>query len=230
MAKHLNAFGLQVADQVIGAPIGTVEREIRFAAIEFCDYTFTWRLDLDAVDLVADQADYEFVLPDDSRIVTVLYVGQDGLKVLPTTMITMDSQLDGWRRSTSVASRAAYYYLPDRTKVRLTLTPEASSTGALSLMVALKPTQEARVLPDILFDDNLEAMRHGALGRLMAMPRFEWSNPQLAAYHKGEFERLKKKEKAERYNDYTRTSSLTIRPPNYGGRTRRGYPYDDEDC
>lgn len=218
----LNVIALDALKDVPGAPMPLVEREVRFTAIDFCDYTLTWRMDLSNANIVSGTSDYTMVPPADGRIATVLYASADGLRILPTTERRLDDTEDGWRLSTTKASQAQWYYLPDRTTIRIALTPSESITSGLGITVALKPTQDAKTLPDQLYEDNLEAIRAGTLARLFSAPGKEWSNPQAGVYYRNEYERAKRKEKAERLNDYTRMSSLSIVPGgNYGGSRRR---------
>lgn len=215
----LNRFALDVLHDVSGAPGPLVEREVRFAAIEFCDYTLAWRSSLADIAIVADTNEYAFVVPSESRVSSVFYAGHDDIRVLPTTERTLDDTQENWRSADATAEISSWYYLPDRETVRLALTPEA--VGVLELKVSLKPTQDAKNLPDFLYNDHLEAIRAGTLARLLAQPGKDYSNPQLGGYFKMEFEKLKRKERAERWNDYTRQSTLYVGPVAYvprGGR------------
>ncbi len=205
----LNRVALDVIIDVAGAPMPLVEREVRYASIDFCDFTMAWRVPLDEVPIVGGTSEYEFTLPDDSVIATVFYLGQDGVRLLPTTERVLDDDQGAWRASDSTATAAQWFYLPDRTKVRLALTPSAA--GLMGLTVALKPGQTAKTLPDFIFEHHVEALRAGALARLLAQPRKDWSDPQLA-YYLAVFDKAKRKEKAERWNDYTRGSTLRIVP------------------
>lgn len=213
----LNRFGLDIAMDIVGAPMPLIEREVRFTAVEFCDYTLTWRVSLDDIDVVGGTGEYELTVPANSRVVTIVYAGHDGAKLMPTTEVALDDDHDGWR--TSKSSKAAWYYLPDRTRIRIVLTPDAA--GTLEAAVALAPTQDAKVLPDMLYNEHLESIRKGTLARMLAVPGKAWSNPAMAAYYLNAFDRAKRKEKAERLNDYTRRSTLSITPVNYTGRRSR---------
>ncbi len=209
----LNRFALDVLHDVTGAPVALVERDIRFTAIEYCDYTLAWRVSLADVAIVADTDEYTFAPPANSRVATVFYAAQDGIKIVPTTERVLDDTQASWRTQTS--QQAAWYYLPDRETIRLALTPELADT--LTLRVALKPTQDTKTLPDFLFNDHLEAIRAGTLARMLLQPGKDWSDPQLGTHYRALYEAAKRKERAERWNDYTRESTLSIRPINYYG-------------
>lgn len=220
MTTPINKVALDVLQDVTGAPVHQVERDIRFAAIDFCDYTLAWRVPLADIPVVADTNEYAMTLPTESRIATVFYMGQDGIRLLPTSERALDDGQECWRSEEVTADKASWYFLPDRAgTVKLALTP--SIAGTLSLTVALKPTQACKTLPDFLYEDHLEALRSGCLSRMLAQPGKEWTNPQLAAYYSALFLDAKRKEKAERWNDYTRQSSLSVLPINYYGSRRR---------
>lgn len=231
MAKFLNAFGLQMTEDCLGAPITLIERNVRLAIIELCEFSMAWRVVLDDMDIVAGTNEYALTVPANTRVVSVAYAGDDNLRILPTTMMTLDSMPEPWRQTATNnrASQASWYYLPDRSTIRLVLTPFEAKTAGLSVIVSLKPTQDAKSVEDFLYEDHLEDIRHGALSKILRIPKKEWTDAREAEVNRLLFEKDKRRVKAERYNDFTRKSTLSVLPTNYTG-TRRGYPYDDEDC
>jgi hypothetical protein len=127
----------------------------------------------------------------------------------------LDDTEAGWR--TSESDVASYYYMPDKKTIRLALTPTTTESKTLKVVACFKPTVDATVLANNLYDDHLEAISHGALARLYDMDGESWANPAGAAKKRVLFELAKKKEKAERLNDYTRESTLRIRGVDYYG-------------
>ncbi|MGH1372983.1 MAG: hypothetical protein ACRBBW_13165 [Cellvibrionaceae bacterium] len=214
MSTPLKKFRSEVLTDVSGVPGSLIDRHILRAAIEFCDYTLTWR---EKFIQTTDEGVMQCLLtPDEgSRVVTVLYVGDDGVKVAPATESRLDDTMTGWRDADNDSASAQYYFLEDRETLSLVLTPDAERS--VEVVACLKPTQDATELHDDLYEDHIEALGYGAKARLFAMPAKPWSNPELAMYFKKQFEDAKDKEKAERLNDYTRESSLIVRPHNYYG-------------
>jgi hypothetical protein len=224
----ISEFRPEVLPDAPGVPPPLVDRAIRHAAIELCDNAFVWRVKLDPKDIVAGTGEYTIDASPCGRVVTVMYAGHDGVRMLPTTERQLDDSEDGWRISTSRAAVSSWYYLPDRNTIRLALAPDVSKAQALNLSVSLKPTQDSTDLPDVLYDDYLETVGHGARARVLAMSGVGWANPQLAGYHKAEFDRLIRKHRAERLNDFTRQSSLSFKPHAYACSWKRGRR--DMDC
>lgn len=203
MPVPLSQFRREVAVEAHTAPTPLIDHEIRNTIIDWCDYTRTWRLDVtaDAVRLELDGTEYEYVLPAETRVVTLNYVPPGG----------------GTSIDPAWGCVATWLYVDDATKVRVSLLPETARTEGLIFRMAFKPTRDAQSIHKKIYEDNLEAIGHGAKARLLAMPNKAWSDPRAAAFHLAEFERAKKKEKAEVLNGYTRHSTLRITPRNYYG-------------
>ena len=213
--KPISDFHRQVRPLVRGCPTPVIDEAIRHSAIEFCDYTHTWRIELPAVRIIDGKTDYVVDTPKCGRLSHVLYVSHNGTRVLPTTERQADDTVDGWR--TSEADVASYYYLPDRKTIRLLLTPTTTDAKALKVVATFKPTVDATELDDDLYHDHLEALSHGALMRLFGMDGQAWANPAGEQKRMFMFKQAKDLEKSLRLNDYTRQSTLTIRPVNYYG-------------
>lgn len=215
MQVPLSDFRSEVLTEISDCPVALVDRATRRAAIDFCEYTLTWRRELDPHYTWQGGHTLDLDLEPQSRIAAVLYVQNDGIKVVPATESKVDSTIEGWRNPDHQSSVAQYFFLPTRETLRLVLTPESSK--AVSIIAALKPIQGATKLPGSLYEDHVEAIGYGAKSKLLSMRGRPWSDPKFASYNKTEFERAKKREKAERLNDYTRQSSLCPRPVNYYG-------------
>jgi hypothetical protein len=213
--KALADFHLEIRPEVPGAPIALVNRALVNTAIEFCDYTLTWRDEIDTQGIRADQNTYDLDAPSCARVAAVLYAGHNDVRVMPGNERNLDDNVDGWRQSTNTSDAADYYYLPDRKTIRLALTPGTTLAGGLDIFCAFKPTVTAEYLPDVLYNDHLEAIGRGAKARLLIMAGMPWANPQLGLAYGQLFEEAKVKERAERFNDYTRESTFSANPPNY---------------
>lgn len=215
--KYLKDFHLEIRPETPGAPFALVNRAIINAAIEFCDRTLTWRKCVDAQGVRAGQSTYDLDVPSTARVAHVMYVGHDGVRVGPINEhnLDTDSDLEGWRDTDNQSDTAEGFYLPDRKTIRLVLTPATTVAGGLEVFCALKPRVDVTQLPDVLYDDHLEAIGNGAKARLLSMSKVPWADMTMAGVYSDLFDQAKRKERAERLNDYTRESDLTIRPPNY---------------
>lgn len=213
--KPIASFRRKVRSLVKNCPTPIIDDAIRDSIIEFCDYTYTWREELCAGRVRDGVTDYDIDAPSNGRLVHVLYVSHSDVRVLPTTERTLDTEEDGWR--TSEAKVASYYYMPDKETIRISLTPTTTATKALSIIASFKPTIDTKTFADNIYHDHLEAVSHGALMRLQGMEGESWANPAASENRRLLFRKAKRKEKAERLNDYTRESTLTVRPINYYG-------------
>lgn len=64
-----------------------------------------------------------------------------------------------------------------------------TKNGDLVVSVSLRPTMTAAGADDSIYNDHWLTIRHGVLGRLMVMPKKDWSNGPLSAAHGLAFER-----------------------------------------
>ncbi len=213
--KSIADFMRKVRPLVKNCPTAIIRDAVRDSAIEFCDFTYTWRVELDAERVRDGVSDYDIDAPSSGRLVHVLYVSHSDIRVLPTTERTLDTEEDGWR--TSESDIASYYYMPDKKTIRIALTPTTTAAKALYIIATFKPTIDSSELANNLYDDHLEAISHGALMRLQGMDGESWANPAASENRKLLFKKAKQKEKAERLNDYNRESTLTVRPIDYYG-------------
>lgn len=63
-----------------------------------------------------------------------------------------------------------------------------TKNGDLVIPVSLRPTMTATGADDSIYNDHLATIRHGVLGRLMVMPKKDWSNGPLGGAHGLAFE------------------------------------------
>lgn len=73
----------------------------------------------------------------------------------------------------------------DPSVAKLTPTPPAAVN--LRLIRAVAPGPESTTVDDVLWLRHSEALKHGALARLMAAPSQSWANPALASWHAEQF-------------------------------------------
>lgn len=212
--KPIANFRRNVTIMARSCPTAIVDEAIRQSAIEFCDFTYTWRIELDLKRIRAGTSDYDIDAPKCGRLAYVFYASHNNAEITKAAERTLDDTVEGWR--TSESDVASYFYMPDKETIRLALTPAKTASKTLKIVAAFKPTVDATVLANNLYDDHLESISHGALARLYDMDGEPWANPNGAEKKRILFKRAKQKEKAERLNDYTRESTLTVRGTNYG--------------
>lgn len=195
----------EVHPHVKGCPVDVVENEIRKTAIDFCERSTIWRHTMDPITIEIGKSEYELCdIPDGSRLVTPIYVEDEGNPLVSTTPENLDivwprfggkwpiDRLDtipavAWRDFEEQDSH--FYYMKDKTDLlRIMGIPTAQKLGGLTVTAALKPLPDSTGMPDFIYFDWFQIIAAGALGRLMAMPEEQWTNDSKAVYNLSKYE------------------------------------------
>lgn len=140
--------------QGISAPEFVVEGKIQDAAIQFCEETGIWVVDLPAIDTVADEDTYD-ITSADGVINSVLSVKDE----------------NGYALEFTVAEDFS----------TITLDSIPSSVFEITVKVVLIPEIDAGDIPDFIYLRHREALIAGARYKLFEMPNRAWSNDNEAA-------------------------------------------------
>jgi len=181
MATNLSDFVNGVMQHVSGCPKNLVIEEVRNAAIRLCEDSTIWRDDIPAGDITADVDDYTITPPAGTRVMTLISLLYDDLTMYPKTEEELDHLDDGWR--TGRPGDPNYFVLLAPDRVKFNRIPEKTISNGLVAKVVLKPTNTATTVADILFYDWFEAIKHGALERLLRIPKKPWSDIKLSMFH-----------------------------------------------
>jgi len=151
-------------------------REVRNAAIDFCNRTRCWKFEQDTI-TTSTETEYDMEPPSGSVVSEVIRVkyAANVLEGKPYEVL-----LDYATNSTM------YYGVLNPRVLKLAGTPVADKT--LDVMVALKPSISSRRIEDYIYEEYSEVFRHGALARLFAMAGKPWTNTTLSGYHSSEYE------------------------------------------
>lgn len=188
MTTLWTAFLPQVAPKTYAAPEIMQIEEIRNAAIEFCEKSLSWQVTQDPYPLMPGINGVNPAQPfnNDSgaivhKILAANLQGNGSARVFPQTPEWCDEQYPGWNFGAQLGKPSnVTQTTPD------TWTPVPAQAGGpwfLIMRVAYKPTRASTGGPDYLFNDYYEVIASGAIARLCAMPKQEWSNPQLVMAH-----------------------------------------------
>jgi len=178
----LDVFLPELNPHVMGCPEPVVRNALRTAATEFCRRTLCWQARLPAVEVSAASFPYAIPVGAHALLARVLSVRLGLLKLGPTNYEALD-QLHDW--DTQLGSASHYLVEPDDTLVVFPLPAVASD---LRVTVAYGVARDATVLEDFLYDQHRDALVHGALRLLTAMPDRSWSRPSDVLYHTAKFE------------------------------------------
>lgn len=172
-----------------GCPTAMVDLHLREVAREFCSSTNVWAASLTPIDTVAGQATYALATPANSQLcrVTSLTLANDLLWKLEGRDVHSSSAL----RPQYQSDEPPFVLNGDLTAITLDTAPTAATVGGLRLEVTLKPTQTATSLPDLLLAQYAEAIRYGALARLMSMGKKPWTDRPLAAEYQQQWDTKK---------------------------------------
>lgn len=173
----LSAFYPFIKPYCIGAPQPLIDQALRDVADDFCRRSRAVREQLDPIPHSAGEALFELDPPSGSvavaEVMEVIHI--DG---------TRTSVLEAGRperRDPDAVGEATDFWQPSTSTLRIHPTPKAA--GSLSVSVALKPAQNASVLPDVLLSDWRTVLAAGVLARVYAVPGQPYSAPgSVAAY------------------------------------------------
>ena len=224
----IREFRYEVAPDTPQCPGAMIDKAILNAAIEFCVYTLTWTKHLYPAKVREDVAEYQLMVPGCALIDSVKFAQHNDIEIRPTTEQWLNSNAESWRPAT--ANQVTHFYLSERDMIRLYPIPTETAAKALDVVVVLKPERGAQELEDKLYNDHLEAIGHGALHRLKAMPGKPWTDVKTVKYHAEMFDKMKRDEKQARINDYTRGSKAAFMPVNYCGYGRRRTGWSENDA
>lgn len=179
-SKPLADIRPYVLPDVISCPMPVVDQAIVSAAIEFCERTYVWRHTPATVAAVEATTSYAFVTPTGAKVERVQAAWLDGEPLKVRNATDMLGVAD-WLTETGTPE---YLVVLDDSNWRL----YPLGAGDVDMMVTLKPTRGATDIDADVFEAHVESIAAGALYRLQAKPGKPWSNPDLAAWNKSQFE------------------------------------------
>lgn len=167
-----------VLPEAIGIPIPTAERALLRAAQEFCEKTGVWWADLDTVRTRNGGGDIS--PPRDAIVVKIVGAALNGRDIgleVPNASTTAD-------RAGTTHGKTRFQTLDMTT---FTIMPEPADDLPVIITAWLKPTDDADGIPDHVGDQWSEAIAAGALARILAMSKTDWTNVGRAADKDKEF-------------------------------------------
>lgn len=181
----LSKFLQFVLPSVQGCPVSMVESAILSACGEFCEKTCIWQQESRITDVYKDTARYAFAPAPGAQVCTALSVRMYGKK-LPDTDINTLTMLDpNWALKTGLTPQK--YFFDTSYSITLIPMPEEDLMESLKVTVILKPTQTAKMLPSVLYNDWAEVIAAGALRRLLSMRGKVWANEAMVPFYEREY-------------------------------------------
>jgi hypothetical protein len=212
MTTPIDVFLPHVLPSVIGCPDFTARSAILEAAIKFCTDSHAWTETLDLLYLSNGTHSYELDLPKDTRAAMVKNVWAANGELTSKTMDEIVARIPNWQ---TARGTPLYFNQLNWEELRVYPIPNSPESTALTVRAALAPKRTATTFPDSFADRNFQAIVSGALGHLMMLPGQAWSNPALAAYHKGEFDAAVGAAKVEMFHERV-AGSTRVAPRRFG--------------
>ena len=181
MSVKWNAFFSRVMPEVKGCPAPIAVQAIRDAAREWCERTWVWQ-EVVPYETVEDSREVLISVPSDSRLVSVLYLIDEGQKKSP----------DGY----TIRANSNPVETED----------EQTETAEMEARVVLKPSEAATECSDFLYNGYAEEIGWGAKARLLYNPSKPWGNMDMAGLNFQMFRKAIAQEKIKLSRGYTNKS------------------------
>lgn len=168
-------------------PSNLVDQKLRDAAIQLCSEGRVHRNDLDLMDVVAGQADYDLDTddPNNVEVFELREVWLDGRHLTPKTPGQLHYLYgQSWH---TLSGNPSYYLCREPKVVTLVRIPDTNVAGGLRVEVVFAPTLEAKGVVDWVYDQYATAIVCGAKSMLMSMTRKPWTDLQMASVYESKF-------------------------------------------
>ncbi len=147
-----------------------VERNLRSAAIEFCERSKAYILDMDPFTTTSGVYEYDFDIPTGTEVHQILYMTYDGKDMDPISPRSLELNYPDWRDK----SGNPHVYL-QKTPTTFWVVPVPSGPKEVIASVALKPSRTSNSIDTTVSNQYRDAIIYGALYRLLRIPNREWT-------------------------------------------------------
>lgn len=165
-----------------GCPLPVLESAAREAMIELCQRAKVWRAIAPPVALAASQRDYTIAAPVAHGEVCDVLSAVSTVGGITTDLLLYDAQTLLWKYPLS-GDEGAPVAMSTGAGAAVSLGPTPDAVGTLDTYVALRPTETATLFDADLYAEFREALFHGTLYRVLAMPQRSWTDAGAAAQH-----------------------------------------------
>lgn len=176
-------FRPRVAVQAPWASDLQIDMAVVDACIDFCNQSQVVKDMAAPFTTVANQREYS--IPDgvDRGISAFMRVWCNGVELQPLDEDAVDGP---WQFVSAVPGltlpTGTPRYFQETTSGSVSLYPVPAGVYTVNVRAAYRPNRTAAQVDDVLFQDWVEAITHGAMSRLLMTPGAPY-NPQLAAIH-----------------------------------------------
>lgn len=161
------------------------ENAIKRTVIEFCAGSWIWKSFQDPVTVLPGVNTYDLEPETGTDVSAVLAVELDGRPLNARDVPWLNRELPRWK---TVAGTIKYFTQIDTETLILAPLPDSQITNALTITLALQPSQKATSLPSWIYNLYIYALVDGAVSRLMLMPNKGWSDAAAGLDRRTKFE------------------------------------------
>ena len=188
----------EIRPLVPGAPIPTVDRAIRRAAVDFCTGSTAIRETQSALTIVKDIAAIKAPTPGDTVALEIHEAKLNG------TLLDISSPKDvHFNVDVTSSNTPTHIYLQDDGDI--VLSPAPADTDPVSLIVNMSyaPTRAATSIPTTIVDIYFEVLYQGALAFLLDMDQSAWAQLVKARNHLAMFNAGIRRARARANHEHT---------------------------
>jgi len=166
----------EVLPYVPGCPDSLIETNLRSATIELCEKSKAFTFDLDPLNSISGEYEYEFDQPSGTDVHQILWMTYDGNDLDPISPRSLELNYPDWRDRSGTPT----VYL-QKTSGSFWLVPVPNSNKEILINVALKPTRTTNNIDTEFSNTYRDGIIYGAVYRLLRMPSKQWTDPVAAA-------------------------------------------------
>ena len=174
-----------VLPELPGVQQAMARHHVKLAAIEFCRRSWAWIIDQGPIPVSANVAEYDWNRPANTDVARVIVAWLEGRRVESLTRKELSARFGDYKN----LSGSPEYYLQDSPN-KLILVPKPNSTimAGVTAVTALQPKRAATGLETTIRERWGDVIAAGAKYRLMRMPKKPWTDKDIAAVYRQEFE------------------------------------------
>lgn len=167
-----------ILPSVPDCPDNTIELAIREAAIELCEKSEAYQLELDPITSISGTYEYDLEVPSGTNIYRLLWVTYEGNILEPVSSQLLEQRDPDWRDETGVP---LYFIRQPNDLFWVVPVPSSGVTDAIRMRVVLRPNRSSTSLDTEFVNDYYDTIVNGALFRLLRIPSKSWTNMVGAA-------------------------------------------------
>ena len=163
-----------------GCPDPLIINSVRSTAIDFCERTGAYQIELDPVTTVAGIHEYDLEPPSGYVVHNITVMTLEGRDLEALTSALVEQRYPKWRDTTGTPE---VYIKQSRGVFHLVPVPNAKSVSGIRIRAQLKPTSTSTACDSEILDEFRDTIVSGALNRILRIPNREWSDLRTEAVY-----------------------------------------------